>query len=96
MSPVTPKEQAMLNEQYKNLDGWQRAELILSGVNGLKLTENDVELIKNAVTEYMAWHKKQHPSNETCDHCDLVRDNIAMYNVLKFWVDHFQAMKNKK
>ena len=96
MSPITPQEQAKLNKEYQNLNGWERAELVLSGVFGLKFTESDIELIKDAVSEYIVWHKKQHPESKTCDHCEFVNDNIAMFKVIRFWSDRFQALKKGK
>jgi hypothetical protein len=96
MAPITPQEQEQLNKQYQNLNGWEKAELVLSSMIGMKFPEKDLETIKTAVTEYISWHEKQHPSFETCDHCEFVKDNIAMFKVIKFWSDHFQEMKKHK
>ncbi len=96
MAPITPKDQGMLNEQYKNLNGKERAELLLSALIGMKLTEGDVEMIKTGVAEFLAWHEKQHPSFDKCDDCEFVRMNIAMFKAIEFWHAHYQSMLNAK
>ena len=96
MSPITPQDQDTLNEQYKNLSGKERAELLLSSIIGMKLTERDIEIIKSGLSEYMAWHQKQHSDSETCDHCGFVNDNIVMFKVVKYWQSHYQTLKGNK
>ncbi len=96
MSPITSQDQDMLNQQYQNLNGKERAELLLSSVFGMKMTEGDLEIIKTGLSEYIVWHNKQHPDSETCDHCGFVNDNIVMFKVIKYWHDHYQALKGNK
>lgn len=96
MSPITSQDQGMLNEQYKNLNGKEKAELLLSSIVGMKLTEGDLEIIKAGLSEYIVWHNKQHPDSETCDHCGFVNDNIVMFKVIKYWQGHYQALKGNK
>jgi len=94
MSPVSKNDQEELNKQYQNLNGKERAELLLSSIIGRKLTNDELEMIKTGVTEYIAWHEKQHPSFDKCDDCEFVRQNIIMFKTIEFWHSHFQSMIN--
>ncbi len=96
MSPINSQDQAILNEQYKNLNGKERAELLLSSIIGMKLTQADLEIMKTGLSEYIVWHNKQHAGSETCDHCGFVNDNVVMFKVIKYWHSHYQELKANK
>jgi len=96
MPPISPQDQDVLNVNYKNLSGKEKAEFLLSFVIGTKLKERELEMIKAGLSEYIVWHKKQHPASKTCDHCEFVNDNIIMFKVINYWSDHFQSLKKKK
>ena len=96
MSPITPQDQERLNEDFKNLNGKEKAELLLSSIFGMKLTKENLDMIKTGVAEYLDWHEKQHPSFDKCDDCEFVRQNIGMWKAIEYWHTHYQTIINAK
>lgn len=96
MSPINPDQQAKLNQEYANLSGKDKAELLLASVIGRQIGEQWLELIETAITEYVAWHDKQHANFQTCEHCEFVKNNIIMYTAMKHYVAVWVNSTTKK
>ena len=96
MSPITPEHQESLNQDFNKLNGREKAELLLTSLIGQQFTGERLELTKVAITEYMAWHAKQHPNFQTCEYCEFINDNITMFRAMKHWVEQYDKAKNKK
>ena len=61
MSPITPQQQASLDQDFAKLNGQEQAEILLASILGKQLSGHWLELIHDAIVRYMAWHEKQHP-----------------------------------
>ncbi len=96
MSPTSSQQQERMNQAFNSLNGKEKAELLLASVIGKQLSGEWLELIKSAMAEYMVWHNQQHPNFETCEHCEIIKNNMIMYSAIKYWVEVFENTTGKK
>lgn len=96
MSPVTPQQQEIMNEEYAKLNGRDKAQFLFAAIIGKQIGDKWLELLEGAMLEYVAWHNQQHGKFRTCEYCEDVKNNMIMFTGIKHWVEQFNKLTNKK
>jgi hypothetical protein len=93
MVATTSKNQDLLDECSLHLAGRDSAELLLSTAIGAMVTEERLQSIERGLSEYIVWHNEQHSDSITCEHCEIIKENLIMYKVINHWLAHFLERK---